>query len=279
MTDETNEYKISMWLAEFTDHDMEESFQNHMQPIITRQLRIVLMVWGVLLLLFAIPDYIVLGPTRPFYYLLSYRIVATATLLILFIMITPETIIFKITYPVTLFVIAYISGFMMFFIYRPDATELIIGVIMVQVIGLLMFVPIRFIMSLSAAFYTVFITLLTRFALGTSKITLIGLFVLFMLPVIVGAVTSIRLGILQRKQFALLCKTEKINLELQKSLIENKELSGLLPICASCKKIRNDDGYWEQIEGYIRDHSKADFSHGICPDCATKLYPDFYKDK
>ena len=45
---------------------------------------------------------------------------------------------------------------------------------------------------------------------------------------------------------------------------------------ASCKKIRDDKGYWNQIETYIRDHSEAEFSHGICPDCAKKLYPEFY---
>ncbi|NLN38689.1 MAG: sensor with HAMP domain protein, partial [Smithella sp.] len=77
--------------------------------------------------------------------------------------------------------------------------------------------------------------------------------------------------------FAQLTELEKANRELQKALSEIKELSGLLPICSSCKKIRNDNGYWEQIEGYIRDHSKAEFSHSICPDCAKKLYPEFYK--
>jgi len=52
----------------------------------------------------------------------------------------------------------------------------------------------------------------------------------------------------------------------------------MLPICAACKKIRDDKGYWNQIESYIREHSEAEFSHGICPDCAKKLYPDYYKN-
>ncbi len=60
--------------------------------------------------------------------------------------------------------------------------------------------------------------------------------------------------------------------ELQKALSEIKTLSGLLPICASCKKIRDDKGYWNQIELYIRDRSDAEFSHSICPICAEKLY-------
>ena len=64
-----------------------------------------------------------------------------------------------------------------------------------------------------------------------------------------------------------------------KAALENvKTLSGLLPICSNCKKIRNDGGYWEQIEGYIRDHSEAEFSHSICPDCIKKLYPDIYDE-
>lgn len=73
-----------------------------------------------------------------------------------------------------------------------------------------------------------------------------------------------------------LAEAEKQRLigELTEALVKVKSLSGLLPICASCKKIRNDKGYWQQIEAYIRDHTEADFSHGICPDCAKKLYPD-----
>ncbi|MCX5804853.1 MAG: PAS domain S-box protein [Proteobacteria bacterium] len=72
---------------------------------------------------------------------------------------------------------------------------------------------------------------------------------------------------------------EKLIVELQEALNKVKTLSGLLPICASCKKIRNDEGYWEQIELYIRDHSEAEFSHSICPECAEKLYPEYYKKK
>ena len=62
----------------------------------------------------------------------------------------------------------------------------------------------------------------------------------------------------------------KLNTELQAALAEVKRLSGLLPICAWCKRIRNDEGDWQQIEEYITVHSEADFTHGICPDCARK---------
>jgi hypothetical protein len=73
-------------------------------------------------------------------------------------------------------------------------------------------------------------------------------------------------------------KSEAIK-KLNKALKEVKILSGFLPICASCKKIRDDKGYWNQIEAYISEHSEAEFSHGICPDCSEKLYPDIYKNK
>ena len=72
---------------------------------------------------------------------------------------------------------------------------------------------------------------------------------------------------------------ENMILQLQKALLEVKKLSGLLPICSSCKKIRNDEGYWEQLEVYIMDHSEAEFTHGICPDCTKKLYPNCLRRK
>jgi PAS domain S-box-containing protein len=67
---------------------------------------------------------------------------------------------------------------------------------------------------------------------------------------------------------------QKLLADLKEALARVKILGGLIPICANCKKVRDDQGYWKQIEGYVRDHSYASFSHGICPDCMRKLYPD-----
>ena len=61
---------------------------------------------------------------------------------------------------------------------------------------------------------------------------------------------------------------------LQSALQQVRILSGMLPICAYCKKVRDDDGYWTQLEGYIRDHSMAEFTHGICPDCKKAFFPE-----
>ncbi len=69
------------------------------------------------------------------------------------------------------------------------------------------------------------------------------------------------------------------NKELADTLAQVKQLKGLLPICMFCKKIRNDENYWQQIEDYVARHSEADFSHGICPECMEKQYPEYVKWK
>lgn len=78
---------------------------------------------------------------------------------------------------------------------------------------------------------------------------------------------------IERKQ----AETEREQLiqELKEALAQVKTLSGLLPICSGCKKIRDDQGYWNRIENYISKHSDAEFSHGICPDCAQRYFPDY----
>jgi hypothetical protein len=67
--------------------------------------------------------------------------------------------------------------------------------------------------------------------------------------------------------------------KLQNALADVNQLGGLLPICAYCKKIRDDKGYWNQLEAYLQKHTEAQFSHGICPDCEKKLYADLDKRK
>jgi PAS domain S-box-containing protein len=71
---------------------------------------------------------------------------------------------------------------------------------------------------------------------------------------------------------------EHLIAELTDALAKIKTLTGILPICASCKKIRDEGGEWIAIESYVRDRSQADFSHGICPECARRLYPKYYKE-
>jgi PAS domain S-box-containing protein len=87
-------------------------------------------------------------------------------------------------------------------------------------------------------------------------------------PAVAGSI----LDITARKQVEE--QREELIEALQKALSEVKTLRGFLPICSYCKKIRDDKGYWSQIESYIHKHSDAEFSHGICPECVKKYYPD-----
>jgi hypothetical protein len=74
-------------------------------------------------------------------------------------------------------------------------------------------------------------------------------------------------------------KMEKAVREREKALEDVRILKGLLPICSSCKRIRNENGQWEMIEGYIKNHSEAEFTHGLCQECSVKLYPELFKNK
>jgi AmiR/NasT family two-component response regulator len=79
-------------------------------------------------------------------------------------------------------------------------------------------------------------------------------------------------------RFADLMEVRRLNEELRTALNQVKLLSGLLPICSGCKRIRDDQGYWHQVECYIREHSEVEFSHGICPECYKRLYPEFCQE-
>ncbi len=94
---------------------------------------------------------------------------------------------------------------------------------------------------------------------------------------IVGAIETLR-DITDRKKVEE--ERERLIAELKEAMAKVRTLSGFLPICAKCKKIRDDDGYWKQIESYIREHSNAEFSHGLCPGCLENMYgeQDWFKD-
>ena len=92
---------------------------------------------------------------------------------------------------------------------------------------------------------------------------------------LIEANEKLKRDIVERKK--LLDERENLIDELKEALARVKTLSGLLPICSSCKKIRDDKGFWQQVEAYIGKHSNAQFSHSICPSCAKKLYPEVHE--
>ena len=85
---------------------------------------------------------------------------------------------------------------------------------------------------------------------------------------IVGVVRDIS------KQQQMKAEREKLIQQLQEAIKEIKALRGILPVCSFCKRVRDDQGFWEQVDVYLQRHSRADISHSICPECAKERYPD-----
>lgn len=90
---------------------------------------------------------------------------------------------------------------------------------------------------------------------------------------LLGYLVSFRHARVQRNQYTALKNEQVARQALEEARSEIRSLSGLIPICASCKSVRNDEGFWEQVESYVRDRSEAEFSHSLCPKCATLYDP------
>jgi hypothetical protein len=103
-------------------------------------------------------------------------------------------------------------------------------------------------------------------------------FLVFVCANAVGAFISWEMHRLRRRQFIALDRERLALADLRQAMDEVRTLRGIIPICASCKKIRTDAGDWRQVEAYVREHSHADFSHGICPTCATTIYGELADD-
>lgn len=127
--------------------------------------------------------------------------------------------------------------------------------------------------TMAARRFITFLTLLS--APGAHRVTdysfeIIGVFGSLMMLVGVVAIKPIFITIRDAKE-----EQQALAANLQEALNNIKILKGMLPICANCKKIRDDDGYWQHVETYISKYSDTKFSHGICPDCVQKLYPEY----
>jgi hypothetical protein len=123
---------------------------------------------------------------------------------------------------------------------------------------------------------------LTVFFLASVNDMLVGAGVLKFIYILEYAFLAVIVAmdfLIRRDYLALVNREKEHALELEKSLARIKTLRGLVPICSGCKKIRDDEGYWQQVEVYVSEHSEADFSHCLCPDCARKLYPEYFREE
>ncbi|HZC68031.1 MAG TPA: hypothetical protein VE201_05370 [Nitrospirales bacterium] len=179
---------------------------------------------------------------------------------------------------------------------QPDINVALIGTTILLAIGIFgvdFFYPLGVAVG---ALYTplVLITLWSSYrhftlivTVGASILTVVGLFYPLYGAADQLAVTNRVLSLITIWVAAILvllykrAEEERVVLvrQLQDALANIKTLHGLLPICSSCKKIRDDHGYWNQLEIYIGTHTDAEFTHGLCPECIQKLYPDYSQSK
>jgi hypothetical protein len=94
---------------------------------------------------------------------------------------------------------------------------------------------------------------------------------------VILAIGGAGFGAYRLRVLQLLARENTLKVYVEEAMAKIKVLNGLIPICASCKKIRDDKGYWNQLEEYVHKHSEATFSHGVCPECAEKLYGGYYE--
>lgn len=159
------------------------------------------------------------------------------------------------------YIISAILAAAIFFLYRkrghfdPGVLRLLIASISVTI--------------MSELFFTFYISVYGLSNLAGHFLKIVSFSLIYKAFIVTG---------LQNPYALLFRNLKKSEEDLKNALLEVRKLSGFLPICSSCKKIRDDRGYWNQIEEYITQHSDVDFSHSICPDCAKKLYPDFFKE-
>ena len=104
-----------------------------------------------------------------------------------------------------------------------------------------------------------------------------GAELLLILFFVSGTITGWQLHATRRSQYVAWVIEKMLRTELETALADVQELRGMMPICSNCKKIRDDSGYWHQVEVYIRDNSSAEFTHGLCPECADLLYGDMIR--
>jgi hypothetical protein len=137
-------------------------------------------------------------------------------------------------------------------------------------------VPLRFRFQLALAFLTTAASLylLSRNS-ELDSLTRRSLLASIVLVNLVAATSAWFFHRLKRRAFAALCREEELRIGLESALAEVKTLRGILPICAHCKRIRDDVGSWQQMEVYVREHTDAEFSHGICPECVQTHYPKY----
>ena len=251
-------WAIKPWWGEFRNPVYEQAFLRQHAPLMAAQMQLALLVWALLMLLFAVPDYLALGSSREFYYLLCMRLATCTMLAGLFVAVGFRQSLAVQGRWISLAELIGTSLFMLIYVYRPEIMAWSITVTLLMIIGVLALVPNRLLTAVPVALYMAILTavvLLWRGALDATEF--IGLLVVFSLPIAIGWTGALRTNVLQRKQFALLQQAQTLNEELAREIEARKRLQDQLQYQAATDALTglNNRHQYEQL--FARELSRS----------------------
>lgn len=224
MNDSIKPYQISAFSAEFTDPSEEQAFRAYIRPLAARSLRVALIVWGSLLLLFVGQDWLSLGWSDDFVTLLVCRVLQAGMLFIFVFMLGRKPQLVSSGRVVTVLEITGFFLFMPVYFLLPEVAAFTIGVIGLMLLSMFLFVPNRLLLTLLAAVTGVVLTLSCMAWNGRSVDILFGAFFILMLPVATGYFGAQQLQMVQRRQYAMFNQAKEANLALEEEVERRKLL-------------------------------------------------------
>jgi hypothetical protein len=263
---------IEFW-GRFASRDMEERFRSECLVEDSKTANFLVLLYIFSTVTFACADWALKGVTPTFLILIVPRSV---------ILVSSAVLVLRLRYAITpLLFDRWLLGWfslnlpmeLYFHSTRMASETAIFGILFVWVLSSL--VPMRF--SYQAGAATVAALAFMGLIIGKKPepSLLASVLIAWMLALAVGLVSSRRLHRARRQSFAAHLLERETGVLLEATLAQLKTLEGILPICAACKKIREEDGAWVGLDDYVSDHSAARFSHGMCPDCMARLYPNY----
>jgi hypothetical protein len=259
----------------FADPELEHEYRQWALPDDRRQVLFITSVLSVSWLCFIPNDYRLFGLGHPFWSLMALRLwqIGLGVAVTLIVYRNNSERLFSLL--VGLFWLSTLVAIWLVDLTRPTVSfiHLFLDFFAVFIMYTLMpnHLPLQVVPGLIATALGLGYAITYRHALGAVSLHVV--IITYILINAFGVILSWRQNIERRRLFQALHRVRLANTQLTSALTELKTLRGIIPICANCKKIRDDAGYWHQVEIYIRDHSEAQFSHGLCPECIEKLYP------
>ena len=267
--------ELNSIFAVFKSKKFEHSYRQQGLGQDKHQFKVIIVIAALSLLFFIFSDYKLFGDSLMFYKLLTARSIFIFFAFILAAnlkKIDDETV-----FDILVFIFSLFLTGLVFYINMSRPADYLAHAIgdIVYLLAIYLILPFRFTLQfLSAIIFTIGnIVIIANFKsshpiLGNNIIIASYLFINLL-----GISVDRQMHINKRKQFELYDNEKELRIQYQNTLDELVTLRGIIPICSNCKQIRDDQGSWNQLEGYIQKHSLAKFSHGICPQCSKILYP------